>query len=337
MKKPSKLKAFLFSLICFLVGIPLALVFIEGALRLKNLSMKNYEIEMWRYAKELKKISQDPSLGHEHRPSSSAVLQSVEIRTNELGLRGSSVKTSHGIPSILFLGSSITLGWGVAEDATVTSQTEKLLKQNGHDVVVLNAGVGNYNSQRYVNLFLSKLKQIQPTDIVVHFFLRDAEVLDSGRGNWLLRNSQLAVTLWNLYQQSMMVKKGITVESRYRDIYNPNHPGYQSMVDSLTRLSEYARNHKIRTYLAVTPDVHNLKRYPFGFVHDEMAKISQRLGYQFIDLYPRLKGLTPEEIWSMPGDPHPNALGHLKMAEAIAPVLDREIFKDTHPNPKVIN
>ena len=50
--------------------------------------MRNYDIEMWRYALELKKRADDPVLGHEHVASRSATLQSVEIRLNERGLRG---------------------------------------------------------------------------------------------------------------------------------------------------------------------------------------------------------------------------------------------------------
>ncbi len=298
--------------------------------------MKNYDIEMWRYAKELKVPSSDLILGHEHKNLSSAVLQSVNIRTNELGMRGAQIPANSKNPTILFLGSSITLGWGVAEEETIAVQTEKLLKKNGFDAVVLNGGIGNYNSERYVQLFLTKLKQINPTDIVVHFFLRDAEILDSGRGNWLLKNSQLAVTLWNLYQQSAMAKGGVTVESRYKELYSPTHPGHQRMITALTRLRHYAKDHNIRLYLAVTPDVHNLINYPFTFIHKQMEIISRDLGYEFVDLYPSLKGLKPEEVWSMPGDPHPNGYGHRKMAETIVPILEKEIFNKSISSQKTL-
>ena len=60
----------------------------EGALRIKNLSMQNYDIEMWRYSKELKRRSDDPLIGHEHVRGRATILQSVQIRTNAYGLRG---------------------------------------------------------------------------------------------------------------------------------------------------------------------------------------------------------------------------------------------------------
>lgn len=59
-----------FSVVCtsFLIG----LVFAETALRLINSSGTNYDIEMWRYSKELKIKSSNIKLGHEHSKSHSA-------------------------------------------------------------------------------------------------------------------------------------------------------------------------------------------------------------------------------------------------------------------------
>jgi lysophospholipase L1-like esterase len=71
----------------------------------------------------------------------------------------------------------------------------------------------------------------------------------------------------------------------------------------------------------MTPDVHNLKHYQLGHVHDTMKGVAGRLGYTYVDFLPALSGLAPESIWAMPGDPHPNALGHRRMAEALYPVL----------------
>jgi hypothetical protein len=34
-----------------------------------------------------------------------------------------------------------------------------------------------------------------------------------------------------------------------------------------------------------------------------------------------MRGLPPQELFAMPGDPHPNALGHKLMADAISPII----------------
>jgi hypothetical protein len=77
----------------------------------------------------------------------------------------------------------------------------------------------------------------------------------------------------------------------------------------LARLADYAGAHGIRTYLAITPDVHNLTDCKLGFVHDIIRGIAREYGYAYIDLLPALLGRSPQELRAMPGDPHPNALG----------------------------
>lgn len=304
-----------------LISSILALGFAEGVLRIKNNSMKNYDIEMWRYAKELKFLSPDPVLGHEHVKNASAVLQSVTIRTNEWGLRGGPVSPDPAGRRILFLGSSITLGWGVPEDQTVTADLQRMFSADGAHVEVLNGGIGNYNSERYVELFLTRLEGLHPTDIVVMYFVRDAEKLEAGGGNWLLRNSELAVTAWIAASRVFNHTGEQSIEDHYRAVYEETQPGYIAMKASLAKLADYATQHKIRLYLAMIPDVHQLKNYPLGYIHEKIRAIAESDGYRYVDTLPAFGQLTPDQVWAMPGDPHPNALGHELMAKAIYPLL----------------
>ena len=285
--------------------------------------MMNYDIEMWRYSKELKVRSPDPALDFVHVKNSSALLQSVTIRTNAWGLRGANIPPRDpNVRRILFLGGSITLGWGVKEDDTVTEQLSAMFAKNGSKVEVLNGGIGNYNAERYVERFFTDLQGLDPSDIVVQYFLRDAEHLDSGRGNALLRNSELAVTLW-IAANRLGGKLGEkSLEDHYRAVYHEDQRGYRVMLSSLKKLADYAQANHIRLYLAMTPDVHNLGNYPFGYIHERMRGIAEADGYTFVDLLPAFGKLSPDQVWAMPGDPHPNALGHHLMAEAIFPMLE---------------
>lgn len=300
----------------------------EMALRAKNSSMTNYDIEMWRYAKELKVRSPDPALDFAHVRSKSARLQNVDIRLNEWGLRGGPVRTAGTASrSILFLGGSITLGWGVAEADTVEARLEEMLRASGENVEVLNGGVGNYNAERYVSRFFSEQAGLRPTDIVVHYFLRDAEDLPPGGGNWLLRESQLAVTLWIAYHRLFDRKGEQTLVEHYRKVYQPDAPGFVVMKRKLRELADYADARGIRIYLAMTPDVHNLVDYKLGFVHDTMREVAESLGYRYVDLLPAMLGHRPEAMFAMPGDPHPNALGHELMARAIYPLVSAGVLR----------
>jgi lysophospholipase L1-like esterase len=93
------------------------------------------------------------------------------------------------------------------------------------------------------------------------------------------------------------------------------------MKKALTALADYAQAHNIRLYLAMTPDVHDLANYRFGFVHDRMKTIASELGMRYIDFLPALQKRAPEELWTIPGDLHPNAIAHRLMADALLPVI----------------
>jgi hypothetical protein len=318
-------KSLALSAILFAISVVFSLAAAELVLRLKNSSMTNYDIEMWRYAMELKQRSIDPTLAFDHVKSKTAVLQNTEIRLNEWGLRGAPLEPAGPARRrILFLGGSVTLGWGVPEMETVEAKLEAMLRFSGEDAEVLNGGVGNYNTERYVVRFFNELAPLNPTEIVVQYFLRDAEGPDPGGGNIVLRHSELAVTLWIAYHRLLDSSGERTLVDHYRSVYRPDAPGFVTMQAKLKELADYARDRGIGIYLAMTPDIHNLVDYKLGFVHETMRKIAEANGYAYIDLLPPMLGRSPRDLFAMPGDPHPNALGHKLMAEAIFPVVARK-------------
>jgi hypothetical protein len=196
-----------------------------------------------------------------------------------------------------------------------------MLNDAGDNAQVLNGGVGNYNSERYVSRFFKQLTGLHPTDIVVHYFLRDAEDLPPGGGNILLRHSQLGVTLW-IASHRMLDKQGDgSLVEHYHRVYDPAQAGFMRMQRSLYDLAAYTKKNGVRIYLAMVPDVHNLVDYKFGFVHDIMRRVAEETGYTYVDLLPAMLGRPPEQLWATPGDPHPNALGHELMAQVMFPVL----------------
>lgn len=296
----------------------------EVFLRIKNSSMRNYDIEMWRYSKELKQPTTDPDLGFTHIPSRTAILESVMIRLNEAGLRGGPIEPlPSGGRRILVIGGSSTLGWGVTEENTLTVRLESLLRASGETVQVLNGGVANYNAKRYVARFFKELVLLNSTDIVVHFFHRDAEELLPDRPNEILRHSQLAYTMWLAVDRLINRSSGESLVDHYQRTFDPKSPGFISMRANLKKLANFAKERGVRIYLAASPDTRDLVGPKLRFVHEAMAQVAVESGYTFIDLLPALEGLPPEKIFVMPGDPHPNALGHDLMAKVIFHAIKR--------------
>ncbi len=318
--KNSPFKIILANTLVFFLTLSVGFAGAEILLRVKNADQKNYNIEMWRYARLLKARSPDPDLGHEHRPNTSARLQGVQIRINSLGMRGAEpeLEKHPGEKRILVLGSSNTLGWGVREDETMAAYLQKGLEGRA---VVLNAGIGNYNAFRYVKLLDQKLIALKPDIVVVHFFLRDAERLQAEGGNAALRHSELAVELFHLFHQMLTGQKPQNLVEHYQQVYAENAPGLAQMKASLDKLEELSRSHHFKVILAMVPDIHAIQPYPFQFIHDKMRVLAAEHGWDYVDFYPALSRFAPSELWAMPGDPHINRRGQKAMADALLPYL----------------
>ena len=63
------------------ISIILSLIFCEIILRIKHSVNINYDIEMWKYAKELKIKVEDKTINHVHRKNESGSFQGVNIKS----------------------------------------------------------------------------------------------------------------------------------------------------------------------------------------------------------------------------------------------------------------
>jgi len=308
------MKSIMTNFIMMLVSVCIALLIGEALIVLKNKDMQNYQIEIWRYAKIFKKTSDDPVIGHEHRPNQSAVVESVNIRTNNFGLRGPDINIEASAQRrLLFLGSSMTLGWGVPEDKTLVSVLQRRL---GPDFEVLNAGVANYNTTRYVQLYLKKLAVLRPTDIVIHYYINDAEVLSPARKNWILHNSQFALTLYNLGHELFAKNSAEGMLDFYRKLYQPDSQGFVAMLNALDKLKNHANKNNIQVYFLMTPDFSDIVNYKYGFIHRLMKREAEARNFIYVDPLPVFSDVTDSSsLWATSSDHHANAVAQKRMAD----------------------
>ena len=311
------IKIILYQFLIFVTSI----VIIEGVVRVVNSDMKNYDIEMWRYANELK--IQEPVLGHNHVTNKSSVLQGVEIKLNSEGMRSNEFDDDD--KKILFLGSSISLGWGVEQKDSYPGIIQTKLFSDSLDYKVLNGSIGNYNTFRYVTNFLSNQTDIEPELIVINYFINDAETLPINRSNWLIKNSQLFATLTITYKK-LFSKSGFDLKQYYNDLYKNDNQSFLEMKESLNKLSEYSKRTNSQVLLTVIPDIHFLEDYPFQKIHEKMKTLSTELGFEFHDLLPSLKNIPFEELQIIQGDSHPNELGHYKISQSLYPKIKEIII-----------
>ena len=121
-------------------------LFFELACRTALNTGTQYHIEMWKYATELKRVSANPAIGHEHVPGARARLMKADVSINRDGLRDRehAKEKAAGSVRILMLGDSTLFGWGVKQDETIPALLEQDLNKEAPDpfVEVINTGVG---------------------------------------------------------------------------------------------------------------------------------------------------------------------------------------------------
>lgn len=295
----------------------------------------HYALEMWKYARQVKQPSRVAAMGHEHAPNRRAVLMGVEVETNSLGLRDRefAVPKPPGVRRILVLGDSMTFGWGARAEDTYPKVLERLLAADGSPVEVINTGVGNYNTAQEVAYFKERGLQLEPDEVVLGFFINDAEPTPTPSEDLIARHSYayvVASSFGDALARRFGWKPSLT--AYYDGLYDEDHPGWQACREALVELSRLSRRHGITLTIALIPELHAPdEHYPFKRAHARVAEVAAQEGVPVIDLLPWFAGIPPESLWVSPGDAHANARAH----EIIARALHGALSPGSKPNQTV--
>jgi lysophospholipase L1-like esterase len=269
----------------------------------------------------VKQRSSDPAMAHEHAPNREAVLMGVPVRTNSLGLRDREISPDKtpGVRRLLVLGDSMTLGWGAAEQDTYPRTLERLLNRDGIRYEVINAGVGNYNSAQEVAYFKARGIYLQPDEVMLGFYINDAEPTPAPSVNVIAQHSYvyvLASSLWDAVGRHSGVRP--TLVSYYEGLYDEGNPGWSACREALIELSRLCRKAGIELSVVLIPELHAPNRdYPFRAVHARIAALVEQNGARVFDVLPAFEGIEPRTLWVSPGDTHPNARAHAVIATAV--------------------
>jgi GDSL-like Lipase/Acylhydrolase family len=319
-----------FNLLLILVASILCLVAVEGLTRLILDDGMLYELEMWKYAREVKVRDPRPELGHRHRPKAVAQLMGIDVRTSSQGLRGPDIaeQAAPGVARIAFVGDSTTLGWGVAEKDTFAAKVIADLVKAGRKVDGFNLGVGNYNTLQELTLFREVGVPLKPDIIVLTYFINDAEPMpDYSDTGWLARNSAAWVVLgYRLDSLFRQFGEAPDWKRYYRDLYEPKAPGWLQTQKALDGFATTARDIGARIVVFHLPELRELKPYPFADVTTKVRAAVEKDGMPFVDLLPAMESLDPASLWVTVPDPHPNANAMAAvtrgMVPSLLPVLD---------------
>ena len=306
------------------------LTFLAGEIvvRVMYARFGNYNMEMWRYASELKQPLPYENLPFCHHPNRHSHCYGVDLATNSLGLRDNeySVRKDVGNKRIVVIGDSFTLGWGVELDQTFCKRLERMFRRESDEYEVINMGVGNYNSVMEVELFKQKGLQLEPDLVILMFFLNDTEAVPRGRSRLadaFIRHSYFYAFL---FERHLRLKSRFLEESGWRSYYSSlysrkNQENIEAASTAIRDLISLCRRNDIEILVANIPELRNLEDYEFGVATDYICGLAEEGGVPFVDLLPSLTAHKPESLWVSREDPHANGRAN----EIIARRLYEEI------------
>jgi lysophospholipase L1-like esterase len=312
-----------------LLSIALLLALSEITIRsLRGIGIYFYDIEMSRYAVQLKMESSNPQIGHVHRPNAKAHLMGVDININSDGLRDDEYTVARTNKSrIIFLGDSLTLGWGVPKEKTFEHLLEIALSKTA-PTEILNFGTGNYNTSQETYLFLEKGLKYYPDKVVVFYFINDAEPTPK-RSKWgWLENSNAVTFFWSRFRtiQSRFTST-LSFRTYYSNLYQDGGAGWEQTKSALHLLKQVCEQKGIELTVFLLVDLHSLKDYPFKKEHEKILNFLSANKITAYDLAPCFTTEpNPRSLWVSLDDAHPNAKAHALIAKCVYKFLKDEVL-----------
>jgi lysophospholipase L1-like esterase len=295
----------------------------ELGLRLAFFHSKDFSMEMWKYAVQLKRPVANPQLSFAHVPNGHAFLMGVDVKINSQGLRD----YEYALPKpadtyrIMLLGDSTTLGWGVRLEDTAAKVLERQLNESGpvsgKRFEVLNAGVGNYDTVQEVTYYETRGRAFQPDLVILVYFINDPEPVPIEKKGVLIDRSYLIAFVTNRFD-GILRRTGRRPgwKQYYSSLYNDDQPGFQACVAALRSLADTTRAQGTQLLVALLPELREInENYPFAAAHKKIEDALGADGVPFLDLIDGLRNHGPEStLWVTPEDDHPNAKANALIA-----------------------
>ncbi|MEQ8733662.1 MAG: SGNH/GDSL hydrolase family protein [Rhodospirillaceae bacterium] len=325
----SKLKSISQSIALVVVSLTVMALLFEGACRLIVDTGMHYHLEMWKYAVQLKEVAEDPAIGHRHKAGRQAKLMGVEVAINEDGHRDSPVSQMNNTAAkILMLGDSITFGWGVPQDETVSARLEPMLTQRiGKPVNVLNTGVGNYNTAMEVAWFERYGLALKPDVVVLNVFINDAEPTPHVNNvPWWDRFLYSRVILFGALDTARRTLfGGQDWETYYAELYNEDAAGWRTMQASVRRLAALCQEAGLSLIIVDYPELRQLSPYPFAEISKRFSALADLHNVEYVALLPSVQGENPASLWVTAPDPHPNSYANKLFADYLADSIAKHL------------
>ena len=265
---------------------------------------------------------------------------------------------------IVTLGDSVAIGMGVADDETFSAQTERLLRQRfpGKDLDVVNLGVPGYDTRQEVGLLRRHVAELRPDLVLVGFYSNDVpDVLegdvtpggtpiaagqqragqilhmDSTNPSFAdryLRRSRIIFIAGRTFNRvrgagesgmaRLVIETDMVQGKRSPDI----DKAWSKIATQFQALQGLAKEYRFNcAVVALPPRELVTGQYPGSAYISQLRAVADPVGFRVIDPIPTMmaKRTDKDGLYIAYDRNHPDAQGHLAIAEAIVSQIQSQI------------
>ena len=310
------------NLAVFLAGLVLALLFVEGGLRVADVSGLT---GLWQERRtalhdSIWMKSDNPELMYVHRPNYYS--EGVRFTENSGILRPDDVAVeADGIIRIAVIGDSVAAATRLPYPQRFVTRLEDGLAgiYTPAVVEVLNFGVNGYSTLQEAALLESVVDRFSPHILVLQYCMNDFYPSERPSG-WFAAHSPLYTIDFITTLIERRNALGYPPAEYWESSYRQDAAGWRNVERGFARISGYAASRDIPVLLVVFPLISREGWYA-GSARERHARIAaagEDAGLDVLDLLPVFAEHNIETIRDKPWDTfHPNELGHRIAATAI--------------------
>jgi lysophospholipase L1-like esterase len=254
-----------------------------------------------------------PDLVYENTPGFE---EDGERKFNSLGMRDDERVFSAAVPKIVVVGDSIEAWRALPVDALYPRLLQASLTARGTPFDVVNLGVTGYSLHQKVAMLRHRGLAWRPRLVVVGYCLNDpipaSEILNHFAG----REPQRPWRIVELVSQGLRSALGHFGIDFYTEIHRPDGAAWHGVVADLEDLGGIARDNHVPVVLLIFPLMaQTAVEYPWGAIHDRVARAARADGLVVVDLLARFEAAGFANVRE--DTVHPGAQGHRIAAEAL--------------------
>ena len=312
----------------------LSLVFSFGCVELSIRMLDPIGISYYKHALDyhFDKIADD-EMYYRHRPNLERSYQGVSVHMNELGFRDNPIaKKESDELRIMFLGDSVTFGWGVEQEDIFVRRVGEILEETlRRPVRTINTSVGSYNTDNQHAVMSHYGPTLDPDLVILTYVSNDIEPTPVGsfnpRSQYTFSGKSppeviqlLASKTWSYRLVSHIVRfrEGSPSTGLYK-----SSDGWKQSVNALQGIADYCHSRDI-------PFIVIMYRMVPNRLEDDIAReldlLSGKMSFYFGDTLTWFRGRDVRLLTNTLVDSHPNAQGHAVLAEGMVNLITQKVF-----------